>query len=104
MSIKPLTPATQKRMANNVIAACRDIRKLNKTGYSFLHLANGFIAHYDLHGFIDYYSDGGLRNDIMENRSMNMWNNFRPGEQNYDYYMTKRDTYLMILEGLGEVK
>jgi hypothetical protein len=101
MSIKPLTPAKQKAIAKNVIAACKDITKLSKTGYDFINLASGFIAHYDLHGFIDYYTSNSLRSDIMENRSRNMWSNFREGEQNYEYYMSQRDTYLMIVEAIA---
>lgn len=101
MSIKPITPALQKRIVKNVLAACKDIHKLNKDGYNFLYLASGFIAHYNLHGFIDYYEDYNLVDDIIANRNRNMWNNFREGEQNYEYYMSKKAVYVAILGGLG---
>lgn len=102
MSIKPLTPAQQTRMANNVVKACKNINLLTKTGYDFINLANGFIAHYNLRGFIDHYTYHSLRDDILRNRNSNMWNNFREGEQNYEYYMSKKAVYLKILAGLGE--
>jgi hypothetical protein len=73
---------------------------LNGTGYKFLNLANGFIAHYDLEGFKAYYSEHSLQDDIERNAKSNQWSNFLPGERNYDYYMEKRDCYNMILGGL----
>ena len=66
--LKPLTAQQQKNIVRNVLAACRDIEKLNKTGYSFLYLACGFIAHYDINGFKAYYSEpGSLQRDIEAN-------------------------------------
>ena len=35
----------------------KNIEKLNGTGYNFLYLMSGFIAHYDLHGFQNNYTD-----------------------------------------------
>lgn len=95
----PLTTRQQQLIAKNVLAACKDITKLNKTGYNFLSLANGFIAHYDLEGFKAYYSENDLQADIERNYLQNQWRNFRQGERNYDYYMSKRETYNMILGG-----
>lgn len=96
--LKPLTDIQQTRIVNNVVAACRDIEKLNKTGYDFLYLANGFIAHYDIHGFKAHYSEpGSLQRDIEDNARANQWHNFRKGETNAAYYHSKRDTYNAIL-------
>jgi hypothetical protein len=95
----PLTTRQQQLIAKNVLAACKDITKLNKTGYNFLYLANGFIAHYNLQGFIAHYSEHDLQADIERNAVSNQWRNFRAGEQNYDYYMAKRECYNMILGG-----
>jgi hypothetical protein len=96
--MKPLTDIQQTRIVNNVIAACRDISKLNSTGYNFLYLANGFIAHYDINGFKAYYSEpGSLQRDIEANAHANQWHNFRKGEPHADYYHSKRDTYNAIL-------
>ena len=94
----PLNDIQQTRIVNNVIAACRDITKLNKTGYDFLYLASGFIAHYNRAGFIAHYSESGsLQADIEANARTNQWHNFRAGERDADYYHSKRDTYNAIL-------
>lgn len=94
----PLTQAQQKTIVRNVVAACKNIDKLNGTGYKFLNLASGFIAHYDLNGFKAYYSEpGSLQRDIEANARQNQWSNFRPGERDADYYHSKRDTYNQIL-------
>ena len=96
--MKPLTATQQARIVNNVTAACQDITKLNKTGYDFLYQASGFIAHYDRGGFIAHYSEpGSLQADIEANARQNQWHNFRKGEQNADYYHSRRDTYNAIL-------
>jgi hypothetical protein len=95
--ITPLTERQKTLIVNNIVAAVKDIEKLNKTGYNFIYLASGFIAHYNLHGFRHYYSQWSLRNDIINNANYNMWSNFRKGEKNYDYYMSKRDVYQRIL-------
>ena len=98
MSLTPLTERQKSLIVNNVVAACKDINKLNKTGYKFISLASGFIAHYDLYGFIDFYSHSvSLRNDIIGFANSNQWKNFRPGERDYDYYMSKADVYNRIL-------
>ena len=97
MSIAPLTESQQAAIVKNVVAAVKNIEKLNRTGYKFLMLASGFIAHYDRFGFIAHYSDGSLREAIKRNASSNRWDNFRPGDQNYEYYMSKRDVYSRIL-------
>ena len=96
--LKPLTDIQQTRIVNNVIAACRDINKLNKTGYDFLYLSSGFIAHYDIHGFKAHYSErGSLQADIEAYARFNQWHNFRKGERDAEYYHSKRDTYNAIL-------
>jgi hypothetical protein len=94
----PLTQAQQANIVRNVIAACKNIDKLNRTGYQFLNLASGFIAHYDLSGFKSYYDEpGSLQRDIEANARQNQWTNFRTGERDADYYHSKRDTYNQIL-------
>jgi hypothetical protein len=97
----PLTTRQQQLITNNVLAACKDITKLNKTGYNFLYLASGFIAHYNLQGFIAHYSEHDLQSDIERYARQNQWNNFRTGERDADYYHLKRDCYNMILGALG---
>lgn len=96
----PLTTRQKQLIAKNVLAACKDISKLNKTGYNFLYLASGFIAHYNLEGFKAYYSEHSLKQDIERNAKANQWTNFRANERDADYYHAKRDCYNMILGGL----
>ena len=98
--MQALTERQQTLIVNNVVKAVKNIDNLNRTGYNFLYLASGFIAHYDLNGFIDFYSYVNLKNDIMGFAGQNQWNNFRPGERDYDYYMAKKDVYNRILTEL----
>jgi len=98
-----LTPLTERQkilIVNNVVRACKNIEELNKTGYRFINLACGFIAHYDLYGFREFYRDNDLATDIRRNAHMNDWGNFHPGERDYDYYMAKRDVYRRIMDQL----
>ena len=50
MSLTPLTERQKTLIVNNVVKAVKNIDSLNQTGYRFLYLSSGFIAHYDLHG------------------------------------------------------
>ena len=95
-----LTPLTERQktvIVNNVVRACHNIEQLNRTGYKYLNLCSGFIAHYDLYGFRAYYEDNDLRSDILDNARQNMWNNFHPGDRDYEYMMAKKDVYQRIL-------
>ena len=70
-----LVPFTEKQkslIVNNVVKACKDIEKLNGTGYKFIHLASGFIAHYNINGFKDHYTRYSLETDIVKNLSSNI--------------------------------
>ena len=92
-----LTERQKTLIVNNVVKAVKNIDNLNKTGYNFLYLASGFIAHYNMYGFIAEYSGRSLKRDIVSFAGQNQWKNFRPGESNYDYYMSKADVYNRIL-------
>jgi hypothetical protein len=96
----PLTERQKTLIVNNVIKAVKNIDNLNKTGYNFLYLASGFIAHYDLYGFIASYTGQSLKQDIISYAGQNQWNNFRPGERDYNYYMAKKDVYNRILQAI----
>jgi hypothetical protein len=100
MALTPMTQKEQDLTVKNVLAACKDINKLNKRGYNFLYLANGFIAHYNIHGFKDHYADGSLANDIIEYQRENQFNNFNPSDRDYDYYMAKKAVYNRIVESV----
>ena len=97
MSLTPLTERQKVLIVNNVVKACKDITLLIKTGYNFLYLASGFIAHYNLYGFIGFYEHISLKNDLIGFAGQNQWKNFRPGERDYEYYMSKADVYNRIL-------
>jgi len=93
-----MTEKEKKLTVDNIVSACKDIDKLNKRGYNFLYLANGFIAHCSINGFKDYYSlEGSLEQDIRRYAGDNQWHNFHPGDENYDYYMAKKDVYNRII-------
>ncbi|CAB4222524.1 hypothetical protein UFOVP1655_123 [uncultured Caudovirales phage] len=96
--MKPLTERQKVIIVNNIVSATKDIKNLTNSGYNFIYLASGFIAHYNLYGFRDNYTGKTLKEDIISNKNSNMWNNFRPHESNYDYYMSKKDVYVRILE------
>ena len=95
-----ITEKQKSLIVNNIVKACDDIEKLNRTGYKFIHLANGFIAHYSINGFKDYYSHYDLMTAIISNAPSNEWNNFREGDQNYEYYKSRKDIYSRIVSKL----
>jgi hypothetical protein len=97
MALIPLTERQKTLIVSNVVKACKNIDNLNKTGYKFVYLCSGFIAHYDLYGFIASYTGETLKRDLINYAGQNQWRNFRPGERDYEYYMSKADVYNRIL-------
>ena len=93
----PLTERQKTLIVSNVVKAVKNIDNLNKTGYNFVYQCSGFIAHYDMYGFIASYTGETLKQDLVSYAGQNQWKNFRPGEQNYEYYMSKADVYNRIL-------
>jgi hypothetical protein len=103
MALTPYTERQKTLIVNNIVRACGDIEKLNRTGYKFINLASGFIAHYDLYGFRAAYSaSGALARDIMRYAHQNQWNNFHSSDPDYLYYMGKRDIYNRIVAAIRE--
>lgn len=101
MALLPMTERQKSLIINNVLAACKDISKLKPNGYKFVMLSSGFIAHYNLYGFQDHYSQpGALAEALLRNEPSNWWDNFRPGEQNYEYYHQKGEIYAEICRRL----
>ena len=95
----PFTERQKTLIVNNLFEACKDIERLNNTGYKYIHLCSGFIAHYNRHGFIGHYSDNSLALDILENSRFNRWewwSSFGADEKDYEYYMSKKDIYNRI--------
>ena len=101
--IEPLTQRQQDLIVSNVLKAVKDIEALNRTGYNFLYLASGFIAHYSINGFKGYYTSHSLEEDILLNARSNMWYNFGPGDENYAYYMSKKAVYQRIIAGINYI-
>ena len=99
--LKPLTQRQQDLIVKNVVRALEDIEALNKTGYNFLYLASGFIAHYSINGFKAYYTTHSLEQDILDNARQNMWSNFQPGDRDYAYYKSKAQVYQRIIAGIN---
>jgi hypothetical protein len=94
-----------KLIVNNIVAACYDIDKLNSTGYNYIYLASGFIAHTSIYGFQDYYrGPHSLAKAIIRNQRDNQWSNFRPREVDYGYYRQKGEIYNEIVRKLEEMK
>lgn len=102
--MEAINQKTQALIIKNVLAACGNIEKLNKRGYDFLYQCSGFIAHYDLEGFKEYYRDNSLVADLEANYLQNQWRNYRTGERFADYYHSKRDIYNAILGNLLAVE
>jgi hypothetical protein len=98
--IEAYTEKQKSLIVNNIVKACDDIEKLNGTGYKYIYLASGFIAHYNLNGFKCHYSGSSLADAILNNENSNKWNNFREGDQNYQYYKSKADVYQRICSKL----
>lgn len=95
-----ITEKQKTLIINNIVKACDDIEKLNGTGYKYIYLASGFIAHYNLNGFKGHYSGSSLADDILRNASANKWLNFREGDRDYLYYKSKADIYSRIVAKL----
>ena len=99
-----LQPKTEKQCSliiNNIINACKDINKLNSTGYDYIYIAGNFIAHYNIHGFKDYYQEHSLRDDILRNECINGNDcSYRIGDTDYEYYKQKTDIYKSICMSL----
>lgn len=95
-----VTLKQQELIVKNIVRACADIGKLNGTGYKYLYLANGFIAHYNIRGFKYYYSSRDLTEDILDREEDNTWRNFSPDCSNYAYYKSKREIYKKVCDTL----
>ena len=97
----PFTERQKTLIVNNLFEACKDIERLNNTGYKYIHLCSGFIAHYDINGFKAHYSEESLKADILRNQRANKWLNFNPTDRDYGYYKSKADVYNRIVEAIG---
>ena len=97
------TEKQKKLIVNNVVKCINNnnMDLLTKSGYNYLYLCSGFIAHYNRYGFIEYYKRENLLKDILTNFHYNQWNNFRPNEKDYSYYMEKKEIYNSIINAVN---
>ena len=99
--LHPHTPDKVARIINNVLEACKDITHLSMESYRWLHLRAGFIAHFDLEGFIENYQTSlNLRENILANQIHNTCCNRSKKDKDYPYYMQQCEMYQQIVEQL----
>jgi hypothetical protein len=97
------TETEVKSIIKNVIYVIKNdnINGLTKKSYNFIMLSQGFIAHFNIHGFISFYETAdNLKRDILFYQNMNQWNNFRFGEPDYEYMMQRKYIYNAICDGI----
>ena len=99
--MEALTERQKALIVSNLVKAVKNIDNLSRTGYKYIYLCSGFIAHYDLYGFIASYSGESLKRDILSYAGQNQWRNFRPGDRDYEYYMSKADVYNRIVHAIS---
>jgi len=93
------------RTSRNVLAAFKDIEKLNKSGYNFLYLLCGFIAHYNYYGFIQYYRDHSLKQDFLDSSDVKRSRRFISDpffteHEQSEYYRNRYEIIELIKAGL----
>jgi hypothetical protein len=101
MALATLETGKKNRILRNIglMFKAKNIELLDKHGYGFLYLASGFIAHYNLGGFIaNYGNTHALAEDILRNQPNNQWGNFSKSDRDYEYMMQKKEIYNQICE------
>lgn len=104
-NLAPINESEKRNIVNSIVKCVKEgMEHLTNSAYQFIYLASGFIAHYNKEGFIDHYSSGGnFKKDILDNKAMNQWDNFREGENNYEYYMSRKEVYNEICEAIEKI-
>ena len=102
MALIPISEIKANLIVNNLIkASTEDLNALTDDAYRFIHIASGFIAHYNKYGFIEEYSIAeNLGDDILKYRDDNQHHNFTPGERDYEYMFQKQNIYNRVCEGI----
>jgi hypothetical protein len=99
--LEPFGIEEEQKIIRGYVKAANNIETLTDKAYRFLNLSNGFIAHYDRFGFMEYYHEpGSPKRDILAHQKHNQWDNFRPGERGYEYYMQKKKIYNAVCDCL----
>jgi hypothetical protein len=104
MSLEPMPKCSAIRIINNVakVISTGNIELLTKQAYNYLYLCSGFIAHYNLLGFRDYYQDTArLKQDLLAYHQDNNWANFHSDGKDYGYYHQKALIYNSIIKAIG---
>lgn len=102
-----LKPYNVNSILNNLksVFKNKDISELNRSGYNFLYLMSGFIAHYNLNGFQRNYSD--LRDLIADLKNSSDYND--PEREVRDPYFAEQygeeypKSKVAILKGIKEI-
>lgn len=96
MALAPITLKQSESIAKNIAECIKksNMGLLSSTAYKFISLRCGFIAHYNLQGFKDYYSSNisEFRDDILNNKSINCRLNHD------DYSKSVANTYKLICD------
>ena len=99
--LHPHTSEKVARIINNVLAACKEITHLSMESYRWLHLKAGFVAHFDLEGFIEEYQTcQNLRDNILVNQIHNTSCNRSKKDSEYPYYLQQSEMYNQIVKSL----
>jgi hypothetical protein len=96
-----LDPERASRIIGNLLDACRDITRLSLEAYRWINLRAGFIAHFDLDGFIEEYQTcQNLRENILANQIHNTSCKRSGKDRDYPYYLQQCEMYQQIVERL----
>jgi hypothetical protein len=99
--LEPFSVEEERRIIRDCVEAANNIDNLTDKAYRFLKHSIGFIPHYNRLGFMMCYREpGSLKRDILEFQYQNQWGDFRPGEQEYEYYMQQKNIYNKICDCL----
>lgn len=104
--LEPLSDKARETLLKNlVLVTTRDIDKLFVKAYQFIHICCGFIAHYNIQGFMaEYGTANNLADAILRNRQMNQYRNFHPEEENYEYYHQKAEIYDTLCNEISDFR
>ena len=101
MALTLKTPRQEQLIVASVrkVLQTGDIEYLTKQAYDFIMLSSGFIAHYNLYGFMEEYRDvEKLRRELLANQRHNQWFNFNSSDKDYSYMMQKKHIYNNLCE------
>ena len=101
---QPISETDQVLISSNLIAcATIDVEFMTKRSYEFISNRVGFTKHSDRETFITVYKlPIDLACDILDLRSFNQYEHIQPGDLNYEYYMSVRKVYNVIVKGIME--